>query len=312
LCREFDGEIISADSRQVYRHMDVGTGKLPVMKSEIEIKKGNGMWEVGGTPIWLYDVVSPSQNFTVVDYARRAVAEIKSCWRRGKTPFLVGGTGFYIDVVLGKSTVAGVPPDFELRQELEKLSTPELFEKLRELDPERAEVIDSKNPRRLVRAIEVVAHGTCPAPNGAGGARPDRKREVNSCLAGRRVASTLRGEKCILHFGLTAPRQVLYDRADRWAEAIVSRGALVDEVYDLLERGYRETPAMKGIVYRTALDFVDQKIAKAEMLKKIQFDLHGYIRRQLTWFRRDKAIRWFDITEPGFDKQVVGALRSKL
>jgi len=67
LCREFDGEIISADSRQVYRHMDVGTGKLPVMKSEIEIKKGNGMWEVGGTPIWLYDVVSPSQNFTVVD-----------------------------------------------------------------------------------------------------------------------------------------------------------------------------------------------------------------------------------------------------
>jgi len=167
--------------------------------------------------------------------------------------------------------VAGVPPDFELRQELEKLSTPELFEKLRELDPERAEVIDSKNPRRLVRAIEVVAHGTCPAPNGAGGARPDRKREVN-----------------------------------------VSRGALVDEVYDLLERGYRETPAMKGIVYRTALDFVDQKITKAEMLKKIQFDLHGYIRRQLTWFRRDKAIRWFDITEPGFDKQVVGALRSKL
>lgn len=124
---------------------------------------------------------------------------------------------------------------------------------------------------------------------------------------------TATGEKtCVRHLGLTAPRQVLYDRADRWAEAIVSRGALIDEVYDLLERGYRETPAMRGIVYRTALEFVNQKITKAPMLKKIQFDLHGYIRRQLTWFRRDKEVCWFNVAESGFDKQVVDALKSEL
>lgn len=291
LCHEFGGEIISADSRQVYRHMDVGTGKLPVTKSEIEIKKGNGMWEVGGIPVWLYDVVAPNQNFTVVEYGRRAVAEIEGCWRRGKIPFLVGGTGFYIDVVLGKSAVAGVPPDFELRRELEKLSTGELFEKLRVLDFQRAETIDPQNPRRLIRAIEVAVASS----------EGVTRRAVNCASTGY-----------VHHFGLAAPRQVLYARADRWAEAIVSSGSLIDEVYDLLDRGYRETPVMRGIVYRTALGFVDQKVTRAAMLERIQFDLHGYIRRQLTWFKRDKTIHWVDISEPGFDKRVADALRSKL
>jgi len=303
LCRKFKGEIISADSRQVYRFMDVGTGKLPVTESNVQIKKGNGMWEIGGIRVWLYDVVNPNQSFTVVDYARRAEAEIKSCWRRGRVPFLVGGSGFYIDVVLGKLTVAGVPPDFELRRELEKLSTAELFEKLQALDPQRAKTIDPANPHRLIRAVEIAV-----SRRGGSSALPEESPAAQFPNVAR--DKSLKLNAFIL--GLTAPRGVLYARADRWAQAIISNGTLIDEIYDLLDRGYRNTPPLRGIVYKTVLEFVDQKITKGEMLQKIKFDLHGYIRRQLTWFRRDEGIRWFDITQKGFDKRISDAIRWKL
>ena len=294
LCKTFDGEIVSADSRQIYKYMDTGTGKLPVPKSQVsnpksqtnvedrEITKGDGYWIIDGIYVHLYDVVEPDRKFSVARFKDAATREIESMWRRGKVPFLVGGTGFYIAAVLGEVEFPRVPPDWKLRRELEKIPTAELFEKLQKLDPERAKKIDPKNPHRLIRAIEVA------------------KWKVE----GRRWKVEREEEKCEdLKIGLTSSRETLYQRADAWAEGIVNNG-LLDEVQDLINSGYKNTPPMKGIIYQPAVDFLEGKISKEEMLQRVKFDLHGYIRRQLTWFKRDKEIKWFDLTESDCGKKV--------
>ncbi len=291
LCKKFSarggGEIVSADSRQIYKFMDVGTGKLPLSKGS-KIKRGEGYWIIDDVYVHLYDVVEPDRKFSVARFKDAATKEIESMWRRGKIPFLVGGTGFYLAAVLGETEFPRVPPDWKLRKELEKLSTGELFEKLKRLDPKRAKTIDPKNPRRLIRAIEVALN----APSGP------------APLADLSVADTLK-------IGLTADREILYHRADRWAEAIVNNG-LLDEVQNLINRGYKDAPPMKGIIYQTAVEHLGGKIPQEEMLERIKFDLHGYIRRQLTWFKRDKEIRWFDVSEPKFGEKVEKMVESHL
>jgi len=300
--------------------MDVGTGKIPVPKSQNSklktqshnsnvktdgVKKGDGHWIVDNVYIHLYDVVEPDRKFSVARFKDAATREVESMWRRQKVPFLVGGTGFYIAAVLGETEFPRIAPDWKLRRELEKLSTEELFEKLQKLDSERAKAIDSKNPRRLIRAIEIAAAGSPTAASSNPSGLDDSTRRVFP------AAVLLGGIGRVLKIGLTAPREVLYQRADAWAEGIVNNG-LLDEVQDLVHRGYRDTPPMKGIIYQTAIDHLDGKITKEEMTQKIKFDLHGYIRRQLTWFRRDREIKWHDITKSGFDLEVGNVVESYL
>lgn len=290
LAEEFGGEIISADSRQVYRYMNVGTGKIPSSFPFDQIKVVGSAYWFGQVPVHLYDLVPPNVNLTVVEYAKKASEEIASCWRRNKIPFLVGGTGFYLDVVLGRTQPAGVPPNPKLREELEKKSLEELGQILKELDPKRWEAIDQKNPRRLIRAIEVASLEVQPL-----------KPYENAT-----------GEVEPLYVGLTAPREILYQRADAWAEKIVGDGSLVIEVKDLLERGYEDASALQGIIYAPTLAFAAGEISQAELLGRIKFDLHGYIRRQQTWFKKNPAIEWFEITTEGFDKKVAERVRSYL
>lgn len=291
LAKEFAGEIVSADSRQVYRYMNIGTGKIPDSFPSDQIKVVGSAYWFGKVPVHLYDLVPPNVNLTVVDYAKKAEEEQNSCWRRGKIPFLVGGTGFYLDVVLGRARPAGVPPNEKLREELEKKSLEELNQLLKELDPKRWETIDQKNPRRLIRAIEV-------AQSSMSSNIPD-------------PGTDLLGVKSLL-IGLAASREILYQRADTWAEKIVGDGSLVAEVKDLLERGYECASALQGIIYAPTLAFVAGKISQAELLERIQLDLHGYIRRQQTWFKKNPAIEWFDITTEGFDKKIAERVRSYL
>ena len=155
LCLKFNGEIISADSRQVYKHMDVGTGK--VHNSTFKVKSSNTLKVLGDRVFstHLQDVVLPNRNYSVAQWAKEAQAAISEIGSRGKTAFLVGGTGFYIDVLLGNRQLAGVAPDYSLRSKLEKLSCEELLDELSKLNPEAAKTIDKKNKRRLVRAVEV-------------------------------------------------------------------------------------------------------------------------------------------------------------
>ncbi len=294
LAGEFGGEIISADSRQVYRYLNVGTGKIPGSFPKEAVKVVGSAYWFGAVPVHLYDLVPPNVNLTVVEYAKKASEEIASCWRRGKIPFLVGGTGFYLDVVLGRMQPAGVPPNPKLREELEKKSLAELNQLLKGLDPKRLEAIDQKNPRRLIRAIEI--------------AQAVREGSVDTKSTSE--VENVVGEPLVV--GLTTLRGVLYQRADAWAQKIVGDGSLATEVRDLISRGYGESPALQGIIYAPTLEFVSGKISQAELLARIQFDLHGYIRRQQTWFKKNPQVVWFDVTTEGFDKQVAERVRSYL
>ncbi len=279
LSKKFDGEIISADSRQVYKFMDIGTGKIPANAQNLQIDKFDGLWKINNTPIYMYDVVSPMRPYSVYAYAKKARNELESIKRRGKTAFVVGGTGFYIDVLIGRQTVSNVPPNPKLRGELKTKTLEELQETLKKLDPIKLNTIDVKNKVRLIRAIELSFDKAS-------------------------LPSISSPPVSYLYLGLTAPRVFLYNRADLWVEQIIERG-LILEVKNLLDKGFRNYPPLKGLVYSTCVDFLDEKITQDELKQIIKFDIHGYIRRQLTWFNRNSELKWFNIQKKGFDIEII-------
>lgn len=287
LSQKLAGEIVSADSRQVYRYLDIGTGKEPIGKKKVRLEKYDGYWVQSGVVIWLYDIIDPDETFSAYDFAVAAKKTIHDLWARGKVPFLVGGTGFYSDLLLGRSPVAGVKPNLRLREQLEKLTTAELADQLEKLNPARREKIHPQNRQRLIRAIEV--------------AQAESTESDFKPLAPSKT----------LYLGLTAPRPILYQRADDWAETILA-GGLVKETEALLKQGFGNSRPLQGIIYRTVVELLDGKIDREQALERIQFDLHGYIRRQLTWFKRNPEINWLDITQEGFDRQAANLLSCSL
>ncbi|MCJ7793250.1 MAG: tRNA (adenosine(37)-N6)-dimethylallyltransferase MiaA, partial [Candidatus Marinimicrobia bacterium] len=160
LAKKFNGEIISADSRQVYKGMDIGTGKDIENGKWIMDNGKSGHWEVEEIPVWMLDVVEPNQEFSVAQYVELAQKIIEDLWQRKKTPIIVGGTGFYIKGLIDGIETLGVEPNWELRKRLEKLSVRKLFDILARLDSSKAASMnasDRKNPRRLIRAIEIAS-----------------------------------------------------------------------------------------------------------------------------------------------------------
>ena len=159
IAREINGELISADSRQVYKGMDIGTGKdIPKGAKYVSLAKLGGYYDADGIRIWGYDLVYPEKEYSVADYSKTARQIIRDIWKRKRTAIIVGGTGFYINVVVDGIQTAGIPKNESLRKSLEKLSVDELFEKLALLDSIKAASLntsDKKNPRRLIRAIEI-------------------------------------------------------------------------------------------------------------------------------------------------------------
>ncbi|MBU4380607.1 tRNA (adenosine(37)-N6)-dimethylallyltransferase MiaA [Candidatus Parcubacteria bacterium] len=285
LCKELNGEIISADSRQVYKGMDIGTGKLPLRESAITYKKGEGFWTIDGIKIRCYDLVTPNQNFTVVDWAKVAKAEIESAIRRGKTPIVVGGTGFYIDVLTGRATVSGVSPNSNLRNSLQALSTDQLLEKLKALNPERIRTIDKNNPIRLMRAIEIAC---------------ETKSKMNENLS----------YNCEPVFiGLTASRDVLYKRADSFVSNLLNLGILT-EIENLVNSGYEKTRPMTSLIYSEFYNFFQRHDSLENTITKSNFDLHAYIRRQLTWFNRNPDVLWFNVCDKNLYEKVKLAIQS--
>lgn len=283
LCKEFNGEIVSADSRQIYKYMDIGTGKIPAA-----VGGGSRLQSGAATPapshqpyvlnevsIWGYDLVEPGEYFSAHDYALWAREKISEINKRGKTVFLVGGTGFYIDLVTGRAKTAGVEPDLNLRNNLEKLSLPQLQKKLMSLNLEAYEKLDKNNPARLIRAIEV---------------------EV-----GEQHSPTLPKLNTDFEFvGLTASREFLYNRADKWLDFVWENG-LLEEKADLNKK-FPGAKQLDGLVYKSARDGNKEKT---------KFDLHSYIRRQQTWFKKNKFIKWFDIQDPNFAQNVSNHVESK-
>ena len=280
LARQLDGEIVSADSRQVYRGMDIGTAKATPQERAI-------------IPHHLIDIRQPDETISLGEYKALADAAIADILARGKLPMLVGGTGQYVRAVIEGWQIPRVPPQPDLRQELEELAAQQgkeaVFARLQELDPASAQVIDYRNLRRVIRAIEVtLALG-----------RPFSELQTKNPPPWR-----------LLYLGLTRPRDQLYARADARIEAMFAAG-WVDEVRQLLERGYTpDLPSFGSLGYREVAAHLAGEYDLAEVKARIRRATRAFIRRQYNWFRLSNPnIHWFDLAEVGEDDVLQAVLK---
>jgi len=263
LARCFNGEVISADSRQVYKGLDIGSGKIT--------KK-----EMKGVAHHLLNVIHPQKQFTVAEFKNLAQENIDGIRTRGKLPIVVGGTGLYIDALLGEVLIPEVPPNQELRKQLEKKSTETLFVMLREIDPRRAQTIDRHNPRRLIRAIEIART--------LGKVSPKPQTTNYSLPAALRI-------------GLSLPAEDLKRRISIRLFARISRG-MVSEVERLHQQGLSWKRLYElGLEYRYVSRYLRGLMTKDEMNEKLKTEIWHYAKRQMTWWKRDKRIKWFLPTE---------------
>ena len=287
LCDKFDGEIISADSRQVCKFMDIGTGKVPI-KTDVNLNKFSNHWRLNNVKIWGYDLVNPDQFFSGYDFANYSLKKAKEILKKGKVVFLVGGTGFYIDLFTGTIKPASVLPDLNLRDSLERLSLSNLQNRLKKLNYKVFQNIDQKNKVRLIRAIEKELSGNV---------REEQLPYIENVR--------------FTYIGLTADRKYLYTRVDNWVDEIWENG-LIDEVKSLIEMGYGNSPKVKGIVYKEVFDYIQGNLNRSEAVQKTKFNLHSYIRRQQTWFKRNNSIEWFDISKDDFREIIYNRIKENL
>jgi tRNA dimethylallyltransferase len=256
LAKKFNGEIISADSRQVYQGLDLGTGKV----TEVEKQ---------GIPHYLLDVANPHDTYTVADYVRDGQNAISAITVHNKLPIVVGGTFFYIDALLGKVSTPYVQPNPTLRTKLEALSTEELYTRLEKKDPNRAHTIDKDNRRRLVRALEIIkAIGVVP--------ETETDEPYDTCTIGLTI------EKDALHKNI---HKRLISRID---------AGMIDEVRNLHTEGLSyERMEDLGLEYRFIARYLQEKITYETMLSEIETKTRQYAKRQMTWLKRDETIQWF-------------------
>lgn len=270
LAKKFNGELVSCDSRQVYKGLDIGTGKYPSKKSKI--KRQKNCWEIDGVNIWMYDVADPRKQYTVFNYVQDANKVIDEIQKRKKLPIIVGGSGLYLKAILEGLTNLSIPVNKRLRNSLSKLSLKQLQNKLQKILPKKWQDLnqsDRQNPRRLIRAIELV------------GLKPNFAKALSFDA---------------LKIGLTAPRDVLYKRADERVLARIKQG-MIEETIKLHKKGlsFRRMRQL-GLEYGVLADYLDGKIKDTnELIKIMQGKIHGYIRRQLTWFAKEKDVHWFNI-----------------
>ena len=266
-------EVISADSRQVYRWMDIGTAK-PTPEERAQV------------PHHLIDVIDPDVSFTLAQYQRLAYRAIDDVLARGKQPLLVGGTGQYVRAVLEGWSIPAVPPDSVLREQLfaeaEDAGSLALHGRLRQVDPAAAERIDHRNVRRVVRALEVYIKTGQPISELQRSHPPPYR---------------------ILRIGLTMPRAQLYERVDARVGAMMDAG-LVSEVQHLLSRGFDcDLPSMSGLGYRELCMFHRDRVALDEAIRLIKSNTRRFIRHQYNWFHpNDSLINWFDLSLSSLDE----------
>ena len=262
IAKKINGEIISADSRQVYKGLDIGAGKIT--------KK-----EMGGISHYCLNIVSPKKIFTVADFKECAEKAIEKIFAKNKTPIIVGGTGLYIQAIVDNIVLPEVKPNWKLRKELEKKTTEEMFEMLKKLDPERAKNIDAKNPRRLIRAIEIAKKlGKTPK------LKSMSRRDLDI------------GQLDIGQIGIKLPDEILKKNIEKRIKKML-KGGLVAETKKLRKSGLSWKRIYElGFEYKYPALFLRRKISKDEMLAKMLVENRQYSKRQMTWFKRDKRIKW--------------------
>jgi tRNA dimethylallyltransferase len=257
LAKKFNGEIISADSRQVYKGLDIGSGKIT--------KK-----EVRGVPHHLLNVASPKRRFTVSQYAKLTQKAITSIQKKDKIPFLVGGSPLYIYAVTDGWLIPEVKPNAKLRKQLEKLSTEQLLKKLQKLDPERARTIEQKNPRRLIRALEIIMATGKPVPQFQKHPLPYP----------------------VLFLGIKKPFQELRKLiAERLKKRF--RQGMIQETKRLHHQGLSFGRLEEfGLEYRYIAQYLQGRLSLQGMQEKLQKAIEDFSRRQMTWFKKDQRIHW--------------------
>lgn len=256
LARKFKGSIVSADSRQVYRGLDIGSGKVSKREQRT-------------VPHFLLDVAKPQQVYTVAQYVRAAQRAIQNILRQGRTPIIVGGTGFWIDTLLLGRSIPAIPPNPLLRKKLGKQNTVALFAQLNRLDPQRAKSIDRHNPVRLIRALEIVMTTGQPVP-----------------------ALTVRTPYDVLWLGLQQPVQKLRGLIHARLKHRM-RAGLVAEIRGLLEQGVPTKRLLDlGLEYRFVTRYLQHELTRKKMLEQLERAIVQYAKRQRTWFARNPNIHW--------------------
>jgi len=259
LAKKFNGEIVSADARQVYKELNIGTAK---------IKKK----ETKGIKHYLIDVASPKRRFTVIQYRKLALKAIEQIFNKGKIPFLTGGTGFYIQAVIDGITIPQVKPDWQLRKKLEKKTAKELFLILKKLDLCRAKTIQKENKRRLIRAIEIIKKTKKPIPLFKKNPLPFP----------------------VLMIGIKKEREelkgIIKKRFLKWLKE-----GLIAEVKKIrkLKISWKKIEEF-GMHYRAISQYLQKKINYPQMIENSLRELNQYVKRQMTWFKKDKRIFWIN------------------
>ena len=272
LAKKIGGEIISADSMQVYKHMDIGSAKIRPEEME-------------GVPHFLVDELEPSEEFNVVVFQQKAKQYMQEIYERGHIPVLVGGTGFYIQAVLYDINFSEDDDNHQIREELETLAKEKgakyMHEELQKIDPASADAIHANNVKRVIRALEYYK------------------------LTGQKISEHNEEQRKnespydFSYFVLNDHRELLYERIDKRVEEMVTEG-LVEEVTKLKNEGYdRSYVSMQGLGYKEIFSYLDGEISLEEAIYIIKRDTRHFAKRQITWFKREKEVIW--VNKPEFD-----------
>ncbi len=309
LARKIKGEIISADSRQIFKKMLVATASIfSQMKNEkIKMKNDNAKFKnetikiaiINKTPHHLLHFIEPDQKFSVAEYKELCVKIIRDIQNRGKIPILAGGTGLYISSIVDNIEIPRVMPNLKLRKKLEKTSPTILLKQLRKLDPDTFNAIDKKNIRRIIRALEVTISTGIPFS-----AQRAKGAPLFSCL----------------EIGLDIPREKLYKKIDQRIEKMFNPkhsarvngehsrtidDDLITETKRLMKKYSWRLPSMSGIGYKETGMYLRGEITLERAKELIKFATHSYARRQMTWFRKDKKIKWIKTNNKNSFKKIV-------
>ena len=269
LAKKINGEIISADSMQIYKDMDIGTAKPD--KEEMQ-----------GIKHYLLDCISPDVRYSVAEYKQDATNAIEEILQKGKTPIIVGGTGLYVDTLIYGIEYNDIKIDEEYRKELEKIAEEQglqpLYEMALKIDEEAMKKISSNDKKRIMRVLEIYkATG-----------KTKTQQEIESRKNGVKYDYKV--------FALNMDREVLYNRINLRVDIMIKNG-LVEEVKNLKEKYNKFPTAMQGLGYKEVVEYLEGKITEEEMIEKIKMETRRYAKRQLTWFRKNKETIWLDATK---------------
>ncbi|OZM58656.1 tRNA (adenosine(37)-N6)-dimethylallyltransferase MiaA [Lottiidibacillus patelloidae] len=267
LAKALNGEIISGDSMQVYKHMDIGTAKV---KDE----------EMEGIPHHLIDIKEPTEPFSVAEFQKRATELITDINQRGKIPIIVGGTGLYVQSVTHQYNFSDASSNVEFRNKLEQQVAENgiepLYQKLVSIDPKSAENIHPNNHRRVIRALEVY-------------------HETGLTMSEYQAKQQKESPYDLFMVGLTMDRDKLYERINMRVDMMVEEG-LIEEVKGLHEKGVRDCQSVQAIGYKEIYDFIEGNVSLEGAIENLKQNSRRYAKRQLTWFRNKMDISWYDMT----------------